>query len=116
MAGCTTRSAPDANLSVAGGHLVPKTFEGSPPEALTTTRCADWAAYGLRGKDMKICVIAWHVLWAAVRNHPLAGLDQRLRRWVFDDDGVRLSMKPQTDRKGKLRSYRVKTGHCRWHR
>ena len=30
------RSAPDAKLALAGGDLVPKTFEGSPSEARPT--------------------------------------------------------------------------------
>ncbi len=44
---------------------------------------------------MKISLIIWSLFWAAFYKQDLAGLDKWLGRWVFADDGVRLSMKTQ---------------------
>jgi hypothetical protein len=92
------RSAADTKLAVAGRDLVPKAFEGSPSEH-DLQSCSRTAQLSVKGKHMKISVIAWHLFWEAVRNQRVGNLDQWLRRWVFDDDGVRLSMKPGTEPK-----------------
>jgi len=44
---------------------------------------------------MKVSLISWSLFWAAFGKQGLAGLDKWLGRWVFADDGVRLSMRTQ---------------------
>ena len=44
---------------------------------------------------MKVSLIAWRLFWPAFNKQDLAGLDKWLGRWVFADDGVRLSMRTQ---------------------
>ena len=44
---------------------------------------------------MKVSLIAWRLFWEAFDKQDLAGLDEWLGRWIFTDDGVRLSMRTQ---------------------
>ena len=44
---------------------------------------------------MKVSLIIWPFFWDAFCKQDLAGLDKWLGRWVFADDGVRLSMRIQ---------------------
>jgi hypothetical protein len=48
------------------------------------------------GDVMRVAVISWHLFWGASDKQDLACLDKWLGRWVFADDGVRLSMRPTT--------------------
>ena len=43
---------------------------------------------------MNASVIDWHTFRRALGKQDSAGLDKWLARWVFADDGVRLSMRP----------------------
>jgi hypothetical protein len=45
---------------------------------------------------MNVSVIDWHIFRRALDKQDSAGLDKWLARWVFGDDGVRLSMRSTT--------------------
>ena len=42
---------------------------------------------------MKVSLIAWRLFWEAFDKQESDGLDGWLARWVFANDGVRLSMR-----------------------
>jgi hypothetical protein len=46
---------------------------------------------------MNASTINWNIFRQALDKQDLAGLDKWLARWVFADDGVRLSMRPHPD-------------------
>src|SRR5258706_13601869 len=48
------------------------------------------------GVAMNVSTISWHLFLRALDKQDPAGLDKWLGRWVFADDGVRLSMRPTT--------------------
>jgi len=61
---------------------------------------------------MNVAVISWHLFWEASDKQDLAGLDKWLGRWVFADDGVRLSMRPSQE--GVAFSGSVRTAGANW--
>ena len=43
---------------------------------------------------MKIAEIDWHLFWHAFSQQGVESRDRWLGRWVFEDAGVKLSMRP----------------------
>ena len=66
-----------------------------------------------KGVTMNVAVISWHLFWEASDKQDLAGLDKWLGRWVFADDGVRLSMRPTTQ-DGLASSGLIRTAGANW--
>jgi hypothetical protein len=54
------------------------------------------SSFNVHGIAMNVSVISWHLFLRALDKQDSAGLDKWLARWVFADDGVRLSMRPTT--------------------
>jgi len=62
---------------------------------------------------MNVSIISWHLFWEASGKQDLAGLDKWLGRWVFADDGVRLSMRPTTQ-DGLASSGLIRSAGAKW--
>lgn len=56
----------------------------------------DRKSQALEGYIMKVSVLPWHVFWEACERQTPATPNGWLRRWVFTDDGVGISVKSQS--------------------
>jgi hypothetical protein len=79
-------------LGFKSGGVSFETRNGKYPKELI--KQALKAAY-----NMKISVIAWHFFWDLSDKQDPAALRRWLGRWVFADDGVRISIRQQPLRK-----------------
>jgi len=52
--------------------------------------------FNASGDTMNVSTIGWQIFRQALDRQDSTGLDKWLARWVFADDGVRLSMRPTT--------------------
>jgi hypothetical protein len=52
----------------------------------------------MRMTAMRIAEIDWSMFWQALRQQQPAVKERWLRRWVFADDGVRLSLRPAQEK------------------
>jgi len=62
---------------------------------------------------MNASTINWNIFRQALDKQDLAGLDKWLGRWVFADDGVRLSMRPTTQ-DGLASSGLIRSAGANW--